>query len=243
MKKTLAILLAAMMLFSMAACSTDEESPPPDSDSSRVSQNDGYSTDESSTLPTGIDLPADKYPWLDGLVLPDDAVITSIDDEYYEEDGFLTLYIRPMDTEKANAYLEKLRTAGYTDDPVAGLNSPNRKYDLVVGTSFVDLGYISLTLYDRSDPAQQWNNPQYIQYTSGIEQPSFTFVINGELMGQLVIHAEATVEEIDAWKQSLLNAGFEEYREGEQWGISNATYNIQMNGFVDGIAYIYIGLV
>jgi len=88
----------------------------------------------------------------------------------------------------------------------------------------------------------QWQDTAYSAYTNGVEEPTFTYTIKGVIMDQLTINAEATVDEVNAWKQSLLNAGFEEYREGEQWGVSNATHNIQMNGFVNGVAYIYIGL-
>ena len=88
----------------------------------------------------------------------------------------------------------------------------------------------------------QWQDTAYSAYTNGVEEPTFTYAIKGVIMDQLTINAEATVDEVNAWKQSLLNAGFEEYREGEQWGVSNATHNIQMNGFVNGVAYIYIGL-
>ncbi|MBQ6818927.1 MAG: hypothetical protein IJP35_04890 [Clostridia bacterium] len=88
----------------------------------------------------------------------------------------------------------------------------------------------------------QWQDTAYSAYTNGVEEPTFTYTIKSVIMDQLTINAEATVDEVNAWKQSLLNAGFEEYREGEQWGVSNATHNIQMNGFVNGVAYIYIGL-
>ena len=88
----------------------------------------------------------------------------------------------------------------------------------------------------------QWQDTAYSAYTNGVEEPTFTYTIKGVIMDQLTINAEATVDEVNAWKQSLLNAGFEEYREGEQWGVSNATHNVQMNGFVNGVAYIYIGL-
>ena len=93
-----------------------------------------------------------------------------------------------------------------------------------------------------STQQSQWNDSRYTAYTAGIVEPSFDYTLKGVLMDQLTINAEATEAEISAWKQSLLDAGFEEYREGEQWGIKNTTHNIQMNGFVNGIAYIYIGL-
>ena len=93
-----------------------------------------------------------------------------------------------------------------------------------------------------STQQSQWNDSRYTAYTAGIVEPSFDYTLKGVLMDQLTINAEATEAEISAWKQSLLDAGFEEYREGEQWGIKNATHNIQMNGFVNGIAYIYIDL-
>ena len=102
----------------------------------------------------------------------------------------------------------------------------------------------SKSVSDGSSSTQQsqWNDSRYTAYTAGIVEPSFDYTLKGVLMDQLTINAEATEAEISAWKQSLLDAGFEEYREGEQWGIKNTTHNIQMNGFVNGIAYIYIGL-
>ncbi len=89
-------------------------------------------------------------------------------------------------------------------------------------------------------PADQWSNSKYAEYTNGIEEPSFNYTIKGVIMDQLAINAEATLDEINAWKQDLLDAGFEEYREGERWGIKNSTHNVQMNGYVDGVAFIYI---
>ena len=93
-----------------------------------------------------------------------------------------------------------------------------------------------------ANSADQWKNATYSAYTGGVAEPAFNYTIKGVIMDQLTINAEATVDEVNAWKQSLLAAGFEEYREGEQWGISNETHNIQMNGFVNGVAYIYISL-
>ncbi len=95
---------------------------------------------------------------------------------------------------------------------------------------------------DGTNTGGQWNDAAYIEYTNGVAEPTFKYTIKGVIMDQLTINAEATEDEISAWKQSLLDAGFEEYREGEQWGVKNVTHNIQMNGFVNGIAYVYIGL-
>ena len=98
---------------------------------------------------------------------------------------------------------------------------------------------------DSDDSSQQslWKDTKYAAYTEGLDEPTFKYTIKGVIMDQLTINAEATLDEVEEWKQFLLDSGFEEYREGEQWGIKNATHNIQMNGYVDGVAYIYIGLV
>lgn len=94
-----------------------------------------------------------------------------------------------------------------------------------------------------SENGSQWDNPAYSRYTNGLDEPEFKYTIKGVIMEQMTVNAEATEAEVTAWKQSLIDKGFEQYREGEQWGIKNDTHNIQMNGFVNGIAYIYIGLV
>lgn len=96
---------------------------------------------------------------------------------------------------------------------------------------------------DNSLQQSMWMDTKYTAYTEGLAEPPFKYTIKGIIMDQLTINAEATLDEIGEWKQSLLDSGFEEYREGEQWGIKNDTHNIQMNGYADGIAYIYIGLV
>ncbi len=256
MKKILAILLAAMMLLSLAACG-DNNTTDPDSDNPGVSQNGGESTNDGgdTNLPESVDIPVDKYPFLESLVLPDNAVVTSVDDEYYTENGIITIIVKPITTSaQVDAYKDKLKNAGYTDAEVAGLVSPDGKYEMSIGSTWVEIsGYIDLTIYDKGSSQTgnqggedtsvgQWQDTAYSAYTNGVEEPTFTYTIKGVIMDQLTMNAEATVDEVNAWKQSLLNAGFEEYREGEQWGVSNATHNIQMNGFVNGVAYIYIGL-
>lgn len=251
MKKILAIQLAAMILFSFVACSTNDA--PSSNESSGTSQIDNQGSSENNggentDLPAAVEIPYDKYPWLEGIVLPDDAVVTDFDDEYYEEDGVVTMVIKPITTaEQVAAYEAKLKAAGYTEAEVSGLVSPNGKFEMSVGSMWVEsMGYMNLTIYDTFSSLEaagdQWSNATYVEYTNGVSEPPFKYIIKGVLMDQLTINAEATLDEINTWKQSLLNNGFEEYREGEQWGIKSATHNIQMNGYVDGVAFIYISL-
>ncbi len=253
MKKLLAILLAMMMVFALAACGNNETPSGSEGDKPGTSQNDdkggGNNGGKNNDLPTAVDIPYAKYPWLEGIVLPDNAVVTSFDDEYYAENGIVTMIVKPITTaEQVTAYKAKLKAAGYTDAEVSGLVSPNGKFEMSVGDMWVEsMGYMNLTVYDTyaslDAAGDQWNNVSYVEYTNGVSEPPFKYIIKGVIMDQLAINAEATLDEINAWKQGLLDAGFEEYREGEQWGIKNSTHNVQMNGYVDGVAFIYISLV
>lgn len=250
MKKLFALLLAMMMVFALAACGDNEPDSGSERDKPGASQNVNQDSEyyENNEPPTALDIPYDKYPWLEGIVLPDDAVVTGFDDEYYAQDGVVTMIVEPITTaEQVTAYKEKLKKAGYTDAEVSGLVSPNGKFEMSVGDMWVEsMGYMNLTVYDTyaslEAAGDQWNNVSYVEYTNGVIEPPFKYIIKGVLMNQLTINAEATLDEINAWKQSLIDAGFEEYREGEQWGIKSSTHNVQMNAYVDGVAFIYIGL-
>ena len=88
-----------------------------------------------------------------------------------------------------------------------------------------------------------WNNSKYTEYTNGLEEPNVKYAIKGVIMDQLTLNLEVTETELESYKQSLIDKGFELYRDDDSsWGMSNDTHNIQMNGYYDGIAYIYIAL-
>ena len=166
MKKLIALLLAFVMVLSLAACGGKDEEKAPSSDdntsSSSVQQEQEEEAPEADAepvsdepaepveepMPEGVDLPIDTYPFLEGLVLPDDAVVTEVDDQWYAEDGVIDMIVKPMDADKVAAYLEKLASAGYTEAEVSGLVSPDYKFELLVGDMWIDMGYINLTIYD-----------------------------------------------------------------------------------------------
>ena len=174
MKKLLAILLAAMMVFALAACG-DNNTTDHDKDSPGVSQNCGESTNDGgdTNLPESVDIPVDKYPFLESLVLPDNAVVTSVDDEYYTENGIITIIVKPITTSaQVDAYKDKLKNAGYTDAEVAGLVSPDGKFEMSVGSTWVEIsGYIDLTIYDKG--SSQTGN-QGSEDNSGTTEPDNT---------------------------------------------------------------------
>jgi len=88
-----------------------------------------------------------------------------------------------------------------------------------------------------------WNDSKYTEYTNGLEEPNVKYAIKGVIMDQLTLNLEVTETELESYKQSLIDKGFELYRDGDSsWGMSNDTHNIQMNGYYNGIAYIYIAL-
>ena len=174
MKKLLAILLAAMMLLSLAACG-DNNTTDPDKDNPGVSQSGGESTDTGgdTKLPEAVDIPVDKYPFLESLVLPDNAVATSIDDEWYADDGVITIIVKPITTsEQVDAYKDKLKAAGFTDAEVSGFVSPDGKFEMSIGTTWIEAsGYIDLTIYAKN--GSQTDN-QGGEDNSGTTEPDNT---------------------------------------------------------------------
>ncbi len=252
MKRIIALLIALLAALSLVACGGEEDNS--DSEVSKFAsqsdvsdvQNNSNTTESKGDdgLPEGIELPIAEYPFLAALVLPDDAVVTGFDDVDYADYEKIDIIVKPMDADKLAAYMEKLSYSGYTEGDHV-LVSPNGNLELIVGSSFVDLGYISLSVYDASgDTAEDWNNPDYAEYTEGLTAPTFKYKIKGIIMEQLTVNGEASEEELAAYKQSLIDAGFELYRdEGVgNWGVSNGTHNIQVNGYYDGVAYIYISV-
>ena len=162
MKKLLSLLLTLALIFSLAACGGggDEKTPSSDDMTPGSSQQQPQNTpapaeDEGEpdntpdvSIPDGVEIPVDKYPFLESLVLPDDAVVTEVDDSWYAEDGIIDMIVKPMDADKVAAYLEKLETAGYTEAEVSGLVSPDYRFEMSVGDMWIDMGYINLTIYD-----------------------------------------------------------------------------------------------
>ena len=262
MKKLLAILLAAMMVFALAACG-DNNTTDPDKDNPGVSQSGENNDDKGGTENQGgenNDVTV-RTAAIDGYELPDAALayVGTLNKAYNDQynDGEITFYVKSTnaDDDAFDALIDYYASNGGTLDE-ANSTSAEKCFDFEWGRIEVShfgadeeiSAYIILPEYPIADnggedtSVGQWQDTAYSAYTNGVEEPTFTYTIKGVIMDQLTINAEATVDEVNAWKQSLLNAGFEEYREGEQWGVSNATHNIQMNGFVNGVAYIYIGL-
>ena len=175
MKRIISILLAMMMLLSLAACG-DNNTTDPDKDNPGVSQSGGESTDTGgdTKLPEAVDIPVDKYPFLESLVLPDNAVATSIDDEWYADDGVITIIVKPITTsEQVDAYKDKLKAAGFTDAEVSGFVSPDGKFEMSIGTTWIEAsGYIDLTIYAKN--GSQTDNQGGEENNSGTTEPDNT---------------------------------------------------------------------
>ena len=156
MKKLLSLLLILAMIFCFAACGGDEPAVDEGGQDGQQQEQQGGdeqqadgSGGENTQLPEAVDIPYDKYPWLEGIVLPDDAVITSFDDQWYAEDGIVEMIAKPVTMEQVAAYEAKLDAAGYTAAEVAGLVSPHGKFELLVGDMWVEsMGYMNLTVYE-----------------------------------------------------------------------------------------------
>lgn len=87
-----------------------------------------------------------------------------------------------------------------------------------------------------------WGYADYAEYTDGVPEPEFAYSISGIIMEALSFKSEASVDEISAWKQTLLDNGAEEVREGDTWAVIDGAHLIEMNGITDGVAYFYISL-
>lgn len=155
MKKILALTLALALAFSLTACGGKDEPKPSGNDNPGASQQTGQPTNTPDddnrdvSVPDSVALPAEKYPYLKSLVLPDNAAVTEIDDAGYEAGSMISVIVLPMDEGKVAAYLEKLNAAGYTEGD-ACLVSPDGNLELVVDDTMLELGYVSLAAFDRS---------------------------------------------------------------------------------------------
>ncbi len=183
MKKIFALLLALVMLLSLAACGGGEkpaESKAPETDPPAQSQPAPTETEPVETdpaienVPQSLEIPVDRYPFLSGLVLPDDGAVTSIDDTWYMEDGIIEMVVKPMTFDKVAAYREKLAEAGYTEHEVSGLVSPDFKLELLIGDMWVDsMRYITLTIYDPNcDGGNSLTGLADLELADGIELPT-----------------------------------------------------------------------
>jgi len=241
MKKLLAILLAGLMMLSFAACGTNDN--PSGSENTPGTSQSGENNDkpveagEMLSIKLGASIPK---PDIDYTIAYDDSSSFKIDWNW-----------ETITLDQVRHYAKRMEAAGFTctdenDNEEMGFYIwEGEKDNLIVE---IDKKKVWIEIDETKDSGSNsqessWNDPKYTAYTSGLEEPDFSYEFKGVLMDQLTINAEATLDEIEEWKQFLLDSGFEEYREGEQWGIKNATHNIQMNGYVDGVAYIYIGLV
>ena len=87
----------------------------------------------------------------------------------------------------------------------------------------------------------EWNSEEYADYTNGIPEPEFSYMITGAsaMMGMGINYNFEDAAELDTWKQTLLDSGFTvNYDEGgEEWSLVNDTHKITS---VEGGAYIEI---
>ena len=154
MKKILALALALALVLSLAACGgKDDPKPSGGSSGGQQTQQPANTPDDNNgdvSVPQGVALPTEKYPYLKSLVLPDNAAVTEVDDAGYEAGAMVSMIVKPMDKEKVAAYLEKLKTEGYTEGDNC-LVSPDGSLELTVDDMMLELGYISLAAFDRSD--------------------------------------------------------------------------------------------
>ncbi|MCC8026673.1 MAG: hypothetical protein LIP16_15405 [Clostridium sp.] len=154
MKKILAFAMILALSLSLAACGgKDEPKPSGDDSPGQQTEQPGNTPDDDNgavSVPDGVAIPTDKYPYLKSLVLPDNAAVTEVDDTGYEAGAMVSMIVKPMDKEKVAAYLEKLKTEGYTEGDNC-LVSPDGNLELAVDDMMLELGYISLAAFDRSD--------------------------------------------------------------------------------------------
>ena len=156
MKRFFAILLSLLMALSLAACGGKDDPNLSDNDTPGTSQQTEQPSDTPDddtgdvSIPEGVELPTEKYPYLKSLVLPDNAAVTEVDDTGYEAGSMVSMIVQPMDKDKVDAYLEKLKTEGYTEGDNC-LVSPDGNLEIVVDDMMLELGYISLAAFDRSN--------------------------------------------------------------------------------------------
>ena len=87
-----------------------------------------------------------------------------------------------------------------------------------------------------------WDYADYADYTDGVPEPEFEYTISGIINDQFSFKSKASADEISRWKQTLLDNGAEEVREGETWAVIDGAHLIEMNGVLNGEARIYISL-
>ena len=87
-----------------------------------------------------------------------------------------------------------------------------------------------------------WDYSDYADYTGGVPEPEFDYTVSGIINDQFAFKSKASVDEINAWKQTLLDNGAKEVREGETWAVIDGAHLIEMNGVLGGEARIYISL-
>ena len=77
-----------------------------------------------------------------------------------------------------------------------------------------------------------WSKAEYAEYTSVIPEPTFPYAITGVIgnMG-LSFKSTAAADQFEAWRQTLLDNGFEENSvAGETWTVFSDTHSIAHSG-------------
>ncbi len=161
MKKLITLLMILMMIFTFAACGGDVT--PQDEgggEGTEVSQDNEVndegnndtenSGDTGNTIPTGLDAYVSQYPFLSGLVYPDDVEVTEFDDGDYGDDKVIYMTLETVDEAKVDAYLKKTKAVDYADEgyDFAVVVDSNGDETMIIDYSSVDYGRLHIEAYD-----------------------------------------------------------------------------------------------
>lgn len=77
-----------------------------------------------------------------------------------------------------------------------------------------------------------WNSVEYSPYTAGIVEPKFQYEIMGvNQVGGFCIEIAPKEDELQNWKQSLLETGFVvSNTDGDLWAADSITHYVQIQG-------------
>ena len=77
-----------------------------------------------------------------------------------------------------------------------------------------------------------WSKAEYAEYTNGVPEPAFPYTITG-VIGNMGLNFKSTASagEFEAWRQTLLDNGFEENSvAGDTWTVFSDTHSIAHSG-------------